>query len=802
MLRQLQQDLRYAAHVSLRQPIISLTIVLTMALGIGVTTAIFSAVNTFLLRPLPYPNQDRLVSIVVTGSEANSEQALIMPPLLLDLQLQSRQVEHLGGFSPNWTFTLTKLGDPTNIDGSYVTPGLLSAFGFEVVAGRDFAPEEQKPGAAKVVLVTRGFWNRKFGAITGLGKQLITLDNESYAIVGIVGDEKRLPKVDAEVFLPFSANPYVTSRFAPVMNVVGLLKEGATLAQAQSELDAITQNVRKDYPPLREKRFLISSLRERMVEDIRVTLLTAFACVGFLVLIACVNVANLLLSRAMARQREIAVRAALGASRRRLMQQLLTESVFLSFSGGILGLALAYVLITFFIPQLPSVPAFSQDIHVDGWVLGFVLLLSLATGLIFGLVPAFHAATPNLMDPLKSGNKSGAGDSGMGLRSVLVVTEMAMAVVVLIAAGLLIRSFWILSHVDPGFRTARILTLSVDAADTRYKKSSDRVEFYRRLTDSLRTLPGVESVGSVNRLPLNGSNILLGVSIPGSAVTANKPEMIDRRIADAGYFQTVNIPLLKGRYFTLDDGPDSPKVAIVNQAMAQRFWPGEDPVGHQAVLALRDPMPVTVVGVVGNVLHHGLDKPVQPELYVPYPQAAAEGMIVVIRSAQVPENLVQSVRSQVWRIDSQIPLDKIPTMEEVVSTSVASPRFRTLLLSGFAALALILSALGIYGVVSYSTLRRVPEIGVRVALGAQKSNILKLILGQGVKLAVIGVLIGAIASFFVNQMLSKLLYRVTPNDPITMISVAALLILVALIACYAPARRALRINPSAALRIE
>jgi putative ABC transport system permease protein len=586
------------------------------------------------------------------------------------------------------------------------------------------------------------------------------------------------------------------------MDVVGLLREGATVAQAQSEMDAITQNVRKDYAPLREKRLSVGSLRERLVEDTRVTLLTALACVGFLVLIACVNVANLLLSRATAREREIALRAALGASRRRLIQQLLTESIFLSVSGGILGLVLAYVLISRFIPHLPFIPAFSQDIQVDGWVLGFAVLLSLATGVAFGLVPALHAATPNLIDPLKSGNKTGTGDSGRPLRNILVVSELAMALVVLVAAGLLIRSFWMLSHMDPGFNTTRILTMSIFASDTRYKKSSDRVEFYRQLTDKLKALPGVESVGAVNRLPLNGSNILVGVTVPGSAIATTKPEMIDRRIADTGYFQTINIPLMKGRYFNVDDGPDSPKVAIVNEAMAQHFWPGGDPISHQATLAIREGVTVTIVGVVGNVLHRGLDKSVQPELYVPYSQAASEGMILVIRSAQSSKNLISTVRSQVWALDSQMPLDKMPTMEDIVSTSVAKPRFRTLLLSGFAVLALALSALGIYGVVSYSTARRIPEIGIRVALGAQRSNVLALILGQGIKLAALGVLIGVLVSFFVNQLLGKLLFRVTPNDPITTISVAALLILVAMVASYVPAHRALRVSPSAALRIE
>jgi len=773
-----------------------------MALGIGATSAIFSAVSAQLVRPLPYPNQSRLVAIVISGAAANSEQSLIVPALLPDLRAQSRLVGRLGGYSPVWTFTLTHIGDPTTIDGTYVTSGLLDDLGFHLVAGRNFIPSEERPGGEKVALVTRRFWNSKFGPITDLGGKQVTLDNQNYGIVGIIGDEKYLPQVHADVLLPFSANEYFTSRFAPVMNVIGVLQDGVTLTQAQSEMDAITQTVRKGYPSLRDKRLSIGSLRDRLVGDTRGTLLMVFAAVGFLVLIACVNVANLLLSRATAREREIALRAALGASRRRLIQQLMTESVFLSLIGGVLGLALAYVIVYQFIPHIPVALTFSQDVQIDGWVLTFVLMLSLVTGLLFGLVPALHAATPNLIDPLRTGNKPGGGTLGGHVRNSLVISEIAMALVVLVAAGLLIRSFLTLSHVDPGFRTTRILTMSVFASDTRYKKSSERVEFYRRLTDNIRTLPGVEYVGAVNRLPLNGSNILVGMRIPGSAITANKPEMIDRRIADPGYFQTINIPLMSGRYFNTQDGPDSPKVAIINRAMARRFWPGEDPISHQAVLTIREGVPVTIVGVVGDVLHHGLDKPVQPELYVPYSQAASEGMVLVIRTTQPPASLTSAVRSQVWALDNQMPVDKVPTMEEVVSTSVAPPRFRALLFSGFAALALLLSALGIYGVVSYSTVRRIPEIGIRVALGAGKANVLMLVLGQGVKLAAMGVLIGIAVSFFVTQFLRKLLYGIKPNDPLTIISVAALLILVALLACYFPARRALRVSPNAALRIE
>ena len=802
MQTRFQQDLKYALRVSLQQPITSLAIIVTMALGIGATTAIFSVVNTLLLRPLPYPNADRLVAVGISAREANSEQALVMPPLLTDLQAQSKLIREFAGFSPDWSFTLTNIGDPVSIDGSYVTPGTLNMLGFHIVAGRDFLPEEYRTGGEKVTLVTRRFWKRVFGPTTGVGEKIITLDGQSYRVLGIVGDEKRLPKGEPEFYLPFTLNPYINNRFAPVMNVVGTLRDGSTIEQAQSEMAAITQAVQKDYPSLRTKRLSVEPLRNQIVGNMRGTVLIVFGSMGFLVLIACVNIANLLLSRSTARAREIAVRAALGATRGRLIQQLLTESLLLGVSGGVLGLVLVFFTILKFVPQVPFEFALAQDITVDAPVLIFSFLLSVVTGLTFGLVPALHASGSDLVNPLKSGSKSSIGDSGRYLRDSLVVSEIALALVVLVGAGLLIRSFWRLSHVDPGFQTSRVLTMGIFVPDTRYKKAADRVQFYQQLTERLKVLPGIESVGAVNRLPLNGNNVLIGVSIPGTAVTVDKPEMIDRRVADPGYFRTIDIPLLKGRFFTPEDTPDSPKVAIINQAMARRFWPGDDPLGKQAILATKDGLTTTIVGIVGDVRHHGLDAKFEPELYVPYTQAASEGMVVVMRTAQAPSSIISSVRTQVWSLDRQIPLDTLPTMEEVIATSVSRPRFRTVLMGSFAALALILSAVGIYGVVSYSTSRRSAEIGIRVALGAQRTNILIMILGQGVKLAFIGVLIGLAVSFLVTQFLSTLLYGIKSYDPLTMVTVPLLLITVAIIACYVPARRALKVNPVSALRME
>jgi predicted permease len=797
-----QQDLKYALRASLRQPIFSLAIIFTMALGIGTTTAIFSVVNALLLRTLPYPYANRLLSVGISAREANSEQALLMPALMPDLRAQSKAIRRFAGFSPDWPFTITNVGDPASIDGSYVTPGALEMLGFSILAGRDFLPEEQQTGGEKVVIATRHFWNKIFGPMAGVGEKTITLDGQSYRVVGVVSDEKRLPKGDPQFYLPFALNYYVNNRFAPVMNVVGLLGDGVSLNQARTEMAIITQVEQKDFFVLRTKRLSVRPLRDEIVGDLHGTLLIIFGAAGILGLIGCVNVANLLLSRATAREREIAVRVALGATRRRLIQQLLTESLLLGLAGGAVGLILVVILVVKLIPQVPFGFPLTEDIAVDAPVLLFSLLLSIVTGLLFGSVPALHASSPSLITPLKSGAKASIGDSGRLLQNFLVVSEIAMALVVMVSAGLLIRSFWRLTYADPGFRTSRILTMGLDAVDTRYKKPSDRVQFYSQVMDRLKTVPGIESAGMVNRLPLNGSNVLIGVSIPGTAVTTEKPESIDRRVADPDYFRTLEIPLLKGRFFARDDQPDSPKVAIINQAFQQRFWPNEDPLGKQAILATKEPLTVTIVGVVGNVRHHGLAARVQPELYVPYAQAAPEVMTVVMRTAQAPSSVIGAVRSQVWTLDRQMPVNNLPTMEEVVSTSMTQPRFRTALLGSFALLALLLSAVGIYGVVSYSTSRRSSEIGIRVALGARRINILGLILGQGVKLALIGVVFGLILSIFATQLLSSLLYGIKPYDPLTMAVVPVLLIFVALIACYVPARHALEVNPVMALRME
>ena len=531
-------------------------------------------------------------------------------------------------------------------------------------------------------------------------------------------------------------------------------------------------------------------------------MLVLAGAVGFLLLIACTNVANLLLARGAARSREIAVRCALGASRGRVVQQLLTESIVLALVGGALGLLIAFFGVHALLSLTPENLPRREEVQVDVYVFGFGLLLSLAAGLLFGTAPALQASKLTLSDPLKRAGRGSVGDSGQRLREFLVVSEVALALVLLVGAGLLIRSFGRLSRVDPGFRTGNLLATSIFLPDVRYASLSPRIAFFEELTQRLKALPGVESVAAVNRLPLGGSNVMLSVTIEGST-QPDVPVSIDRRVATPEYFRTLGIPVMKGRGLTDADRTGAPLAAVINQTMARRFWPNEDPVGRRVRLRLGPNGPaVVVVGVVGDIRHHGLETEPKPELYVPYAQAGVQGMTIVIRTAVPPDRLVSAIRQQVWALDKQIPIPSIRTLDEVLAASMARPRFRTLLLVVFAGLALLLAAVGIYGVIAYSVSRRTNEIGLRMALGAEVTDIVRMVLRQVFVLTLAGIAAGLLGAAFLTRLLTSLLYEVAPTDPLTFATVAVGLMGVALLASYLPAWRATRIDPTVALRTE
>jgi putative ABC transport system permease protein len=797
------RDLRYAARCLTREPGAALAIILTLALGTGATTAIFSIVNPLLVKRLPYPKPERLVGLGMVNQDAGYQRAAIVPPYLADLREQSRSFEQIVGISPSWNVTLTDLGDPTIVQVVYVSSGVFDMFGVRPVAGREFREDEQKPGAEGVVIVTEGFWRRHFGVGSQLANQRLTLDGQPYRIVGLISSTVRLPGVDGEIWLPFSQNPYFASRFAPVMYPVGRLRPDVTLAQAQAEINMIAQNLAPTYPPESVgKRIVVLSLREQMASQVKTTLLVLAGAVGFLLLISCTNVANLLLSRGAARSREIAVRAALGANRRRVIQQLLTESILLALLGGALGLFFAFLGEQTLLALMPENLPRREEVQLDIYVYGFALLLSLATGLLFGAAPAAHASKLALNDPLKNAGRGAVGGSGQRLRGFLVVSEVALALVLLVGAGLLIRSFGRLSRVDPGFRTDKLVAMGISVPDTRYHSQPSRIAFYGQLLQRLKALPGVEAVAAVNRLPLGGSNVMVGITIEGRG-QPESPASIDRRVVTPEYFRTLGIPVVKGRGFTDLDRTGAPAVAVVNQTMARRFWPNDDPIGGRVRLRNSSSgLVVAIVGVAGDIKHHGLDTEPQPELYVPYAQAGVQDMTIVMRTAVPPDRLMSALRQQVWLLDKQIPVPSIRTLDDVLAASIARPRFRTLLLGLFAGLALLLAAVGIYGVIAYSVSRRTNEIGLRMALGAEVTDILGMILRQAFVLTLAGIAVGIVGAALLTRLLTNLLYEVPPTDPLTFATVIVGLMGVGLLASYFPAWRATRVDPTVALRVE
>ncbi len=814
MPQTVRQDLRFAARNALRHPAFAATVALTLALGIGATSVIFSLVDATLLKPLPFRAPDGLFSILVTTSQREYARTPVSPANLPDLRRRIRSFTALAGFSSSWQLRLTLSGDPAFVNGQYVSAGLFDLLGVGPVEGRDFLPSEHLPNGPAVAIVSRAFWRQHFGPHTPLVRQVLQLDSRPYSIIGIMPDGFRLPfqasivnqrAGSAELWLPFSLNPYAASRRVPVMNVVGRLAPAVTAAQARTDLDAAAAGLARDYPDTSAGQGLVAvPLHEEVAGRIEATLVVLFAAVAFLALIACANVANLLLARGVSRARELSVRSALGASRRRLVQELLTESLLYAIAGGLLGLLAAYVAIRALpLLDLPGMPRVTR-IAMDYRVAAFDLALAVATALVSGLLPALQMSRQAASESLKESSRTVTG-AGRRLRSAIVVGEVALAIVLLVGAGLLLRSFWDLSHVNPGFRTEHLAEFGVAPTPVRFPTAARRRVYMDDLLQRLSRLPGVDRAAGVNRLPLSGSNTLVGIEIDGRPAPAGSGgSPVDRRVATPGYFRVMGIPLADGRAFDERDRSDAPLVAIVNEQMSRQYWPDGRPLGRRLRLALLGgPGPwLTVVGVTGNVRHHGLGAPAHPEIYVPYAQAPVESMTMVLQTPVEPQSLLGSVRAQVWAVDPDQPIDDVASLSSVVSESVAAPRFRMLLVNTFAALALVLAAVGIYGVIWYSVSRRAPDIGLRMALGAGAGDIVRMIVREGLALASGGLAIGLLMSVMATRLLRALLFDVGPTDPITYATVAALLLAVAGVASYLPARRATRIDPIEALRSE
>jgi putative ABC transport system permease protein len=819
------QDVRFGARMLWKRPGFTAVAVLTLALGIGANTAIFSVVNGVLLRPLPYRTADRLVFLSEWSQQVPNMS--VSYPNFLDWQAQAQSFDALAAFRSNG-FVLTGAGEPERLTAREVTQQFFPALGVAPALGRDFLPEEDRAGGSKTVLLSHGLWQRRFGGDPGVLGRGLMLNNESYTVVGVLPQtfEWQAP-VDIFVPLGLRAERMQARDNHPGIYVVGLLKEGVSIEQARADMRAVTERLGRDYPATNSGiGFTLDTLQGSATQNIRSSLLLLMAAVGFVLLIACANVANLLLARSASRAREIAIRSALGAGRWRVARQLLTESLLLAVAGGALGLLFA----TWGVEALSSavsnsVPAVVlQNVRLDARVLTFTLGAALLTGLLFGLVPALHFSKSNLSETLKEGGRSGSeGGSRQRVRSAFVVAEVALSLLLLVGAGLLVKSFLNLRQADLGFDPERVLTMRVALPEARYRENAQIENFYRALLQRVEALPGVESAGVTLGLPMNGG-IESGVTAEGHEVKDIKDVTIAVNLAvSPGYFKAMKIPLVEGRYFAESDREGAPRVAVIDDMMAERFFPNESPVGKRirlgGVPAPGQPPPpwMEIVGVVRHVRHYGPNEVARVELYRPYFQLAipvdsplaqgqpvnfARSVSLAVRSTADPASLTNSVREAVRGIDPDQPVSFVQTMDDIVTNSVSSQKFATWLLGLFAASALLLAALGIYGVMAYAVAQRTHEIGVRMALGARGRDVSRMVIRQGMKLALAGVGVGLLASLALTRLMSGLLFGVSATDPATFAAIALLLTLIALAACYIPARRATKVDPLVAIRYE
>ncbi len=806
------QDLRYGIRLLLKTPAFTFVAVLTLALGIGANTTIFSVVNAVLLRPLNYKEADRLVQVWhrnVSTPAAQRQNIELTPANFLDLRAQNQVFKHLAAFVSH-DFNLTGMGEPERLQGWQVSASLFPMLAVAPIAGRVFTEAEDRDGAEKVAVLSHELWQRRFGGQSGVIGSKLTLDDLSYTVVGVMPPGFGFPVKGAELWAPLAFSPDErNARSSFYLNGIARLKAGVTLEQTQAEMDAVAQRLELAHPKSNTgMRFHTNDLREGMVGNVKLILWVLAGAVGFVLLIACVNVANLLLARAAAREKELAVRAALGAGRLRLARQMLTESSLLALLGGTAGLLFAFWGLRALKAINPGTIARLDEVALDWRVLGFTFGLSLLAGLIFGLAPAMQISTLNLNQTLNEGGRESSGARSRRLRGLLVVAEVALSLVLLVGAGLLVRSFLRLQSVDLGFNPDRLLTMRVDLSSAKSQQLPQIVNFYQQVIEKVRALPGVESASVVNAAPIITPGMRSAIVIEDKPdPLPGQPMLANNRVISPDYFQTMKIPLLAGRALTGQDQANTPEAVVINQMMARRYWGDENPVGKRIKLGPRgSKLPwLTVAGVVGDIRQAGLSADPLPEFYTPFTQPHApwaRPRVLVIRAAGDPANLVSAMKSQIWSVDKDQPIFAIRTMEEILDRWLATRRFNMLLLGVFASLALVLAAVGIYGVISYTVSLRAREIGVRIALGASARDILRLVVGHGMFLTLLGVALGLAASFGLTRFLANLLFGVQPTDPLTFAGISLLLALVALAACYLPARRATKVDPLVVLRSE
>ncbi|HET9531752.1 MAG TPA: ABC transporter permease [Blastocatellia bacterium] len=808
------KDVRFGLRMLLKRPGFTAIAIITLAVAIGANSAIFSVVNAVLLQPFPYKEPDRLVQFWETNPLKGWTQANVAPANFYDWQKQAESFEGMAAYFGSDTkdaglsgFHLTGGSEPVRIEGLGVSGNLFQVLGVEAAIGRTFFEEETWQGKHLVVLLSHDLWQRRFGGNPEIVGQSISLNGRDRTVVGVMPGDFYFPHKDVEMWVPFgfTEQQMVMLRRPHFLRAVGRLKPGVTLEQARAEMTSIMARLEEQYPDTNTQMGAgLGLLHEWVVEDTRLAVLVFLAAVAFVLLIACANVANLLLARAASRSKEIAVRVALGSSRSRLVRQLMTESLLLAAAGGGTGLLLAVwfkdMLIAFNPGNIPRL----ADTALDGRVIAFTIGITVLTTALFGLLPALQSSKTDLIDSLKEGGqKGGAGTPGGRARNILVIAEVALSLVLIAGAGLMIKSFLRLQQVDTGFNPDNVLTLRLSLTGPGYQDDKPVQDFYTQLEDRIKSLPGVVTVGATSTLPLKGYRWTGDFTIEGRSPEDYGKEVRHKEISP-GYFEAVGLPMLRGRSFTESDTAGSPSVIVINEALARKHFQNEDPVGKR--LTFNKPTTPgpwhTIIGVVADERQEGMSREVMPQIYQSHLQNAINEMSLVIKTAVDPNSIVGAVRNEIRLMDKDLPPYEVQTLNELLYSSVARERFSTMLMVAFAGVALLLAAVGIYGVMSYSVTQRTHEMGIRLALGARPNDLVRLVVGRGLALTLAGVGIGLVSSLLLTQIMQSLLFGVSATDPLTFIAVSALLSAVALFACYIPARRAARVDPMIALRYE
>lgn len=804
------QDVRYGWRKLWAQPGFAVVAILTLALGIGANTAIFSVVHAVLLRPLPYAEPDRLVQIWEVSPDGDDHN-VVSSGNYLDWRERATSFEELGAYG--WTFGVGLIGDdgePVHVVGTTMTPSVFRMLGVEALYGRTFTPEEGIRGGGSVVLLSHALWQQRFGGDPEVVSRTLTLEETPYTIVGVLPPEFDFPSPNVAFWLPRQFGEEDRSvRRSHQWRVIGRLRRDATRERAQAELDAVAANLAEEYPEYMEGWGVsVLPFRADLVGSVRPLLLVLLGVVVVVLLIACANLANLLLARAMAREREVAIRGALGAGRGRLVRQFLTESLLVAVLGGGLGVAAIVVGLDALIALAPADIPLLDDTRVDPVVLGYAAGATLLATLLFGLLPALRLTRADLQSSLRASDERAGGVRHARLRSGLLVAEVALSVVLLVGAGLLVRSFMRLQAVDLGFNPDNLLTVMLDVPRSRYPETPEQVDFYRRLLERVEALPGVLGAAGTAEPPVIGYNNTFSFAIEGrpSGDADGREDPVPLRAVTPGYFRTMGIPVRRGRVIDERDRPDAPEVVVINAALARRHWPAEDPIGQRiSFQGPEGPQWWEVVGVVGDTRHFGADRPGVPALYIPQvqkPWGWMSWLTIVARTERDPMASAAGFRRALGELDARMPIERLTTMNAIYGESEARKRFAAALLGGFAVLALVLGTVGVYGVLSYSVAQRTRDIGVRIALGARRSHVAARIVRQGIALAGIGVVVGIAAALVLSRFLESLVFGITTTDPVTFVGVPILLLIVASLAAYAPARRATRIDPMRALRVE